>query len=205
MGWSAPNSQAQSRNSSGTSSIGTIPLQRPTKIPRSQRSVPVSAAITAMSKIAEQPTIVSISSSFVSTSTRQARLASALAKLATAQSRYELAKANQEVAEAHEEALAQSQAGSIVVIGDVQSEGGDSPRARRGSSTAMAVPPPIRKFSTRASVPRSPIKHVVGRPWLTCGIGKRGPGDHRPASTECIRRVLARVSCNEGMAETDRC
>ncbi len=73
--------------------------------------------------------------------TREVRLASALAKQATAQREYELAQANQEVAEAHEEALAQLQAGSIALIGDVQSEGGNSARARQRSSTEMAVPP----------------------------------------------------------------
>ncbi len=103
-GWSAPNSQAQSLNSSGTSSSGTIPVQRPTKITRNQGPVPAAAAITAMSNIAEQLKIVSSSSSsdidsVVSTSTREARLASALAKKATAQNKYELENANQEVAE----------------------------------------------------------------------------------------------------------
>ena len=128
-----------------------LPAQRPTKI---QRSVPAAAAVTAMSYIAEQPTIVSSSSSsgiisVASTSTREARLASALAKRATAHNKYELDKASQMVTKAQEEALVSTPTSSIARLGDVHSEGGSSARAPRPRSPAeMAVPPlPLRKVA----------------------------------------------------------
>ena len=145
-GWSAPNSQAQSLNSSGTSSSGTIPVQRPTKIPINQRSAPLAAAKRGLFSIAEQPTILSSSSSsdiepFVSTSTREARLASALAIRATALSKYELANANQEVAEAQERALVKSPSGSVARLATCKVKVGVRPERDKDRSQKWPCPP----------------------------------------------------------------
>ena len=149
-----------------------------------------------MFSIAEQPTILSSSSSsdivsVVSTSTREARLATALAKRVTAQSKYELAMANQEVAEAQEEALVHSPSGSIAQLGDVQSEGGSSARARQRSFAEMAVPPlPMERV---AEVPVLKGKTAQDKRWKAKAYLREREARLKGLPTCFIRMYLLRI------------
>ena len=174
-----------------------LPVRRPTRI---QRSVPAAAAITATSYIAEQPTVVSSTSSseiipVASTSTREPRPAAALAKRAIAQSKYTLDKANHEVTRAQEHASNRSPTSSIAGPGDVQSDGVSSARAPRPISLAeMAVPPlPMNRVASASIQRKCSTGNIAGKLRLACGNGKRGSRVHLPALTERMYGEPVRV------------
>ena len=147
-GYSAPNSAGHSlNNSSNTDTSGIEVVEPPAKTV--DQHVPAAPAVTAR-VVTESPTriqMVNSSSSsdlrsVASSSERRCRLGLARAKQETARRHVELANANQQVAGGElEEALANSVAGSVGRLADLESNSGQSARGRPRSDAGAAAQP----------------------------------------------------------------
>ncbi len=148
-GYSAPKSESQSLNNSGTSPSSANVAYPPTTIQRSAPAPAAPATTATMANIVERDIVMtvhssgsSVGSSILSSAERGRRTAFVKAKRETARRELELARADEEVAASElEEARAASMPGSIARLADVGSEGGASARARPTSNAELAVPP----------------------------------------------------------------
>ena len=122
-GYSVPNSEGTSLNTSGTS--GTLSSGPNAVVPPAKRYAPSPAAPAVSAPPREIEMVRSSSSSGIGSTTSSVERVRRLA----------LVKADEDVAEVElQEALAASVAGSVVRVADLESEGGNSARARPGSS-----------------------------------------------------------------------
>ena len=146
-GYSVPPSEGTSLNTSGTS--GTLSSGPHAVVPPAKRYAPSPAAPAASAPPRDTPTVlVSSSDSGVGSTTtsieKVRRLALVKARRETIRQELALAKADEEVAEEElRETISASAAGSVARLADVESEGGNSARARSRSSHELVILPPL--------------------------------------------------------------
>ena len=144
-GYAVPASEGTSLDTSGTS--GTLSSGPHAVVPPAKRYAPSPAAPAVSAPPRDAPMILNSSSSSGIGSTtssieRIRRLALVKARRETIRQQLALAKADEEVAEEElQEAISASVAGSVGRVADLESEGGNSARARPRSSYEIVIPP----------------------------------------------------------------